>query len=73
MRGVGYLVSIGSVILLGIIAWPRADEPAWHLPALLAGVALSIVGMGLRWLASRKEMAEIDQLERVTRLHQPAE
>ncbi len=73
MRGAGYLISIGSVLLLALVAWPGPAEPAWHLPVLLAGVLLSILGMSLRWLASHKDVSEIHQLERATNLHQPAE
>ena len=73
MRGLGYLVSIGSVILLGLVAWPRADDPAWHGAAVLAGVALSIVGMALRWQASRMQLGELHRTERAIGLRQPAE
>jgi hypothetical protein len=73
VRGTGYLISIGSVILLGLVAWPRPDEPSWHLPALLAGMALSMLGMGLRWLASRKQLGESHRTEEAVGLRQPAE
>ena len=62
-KGLGYLVSIVSVFFLGAIAWPKPEDPAWHLPALIAGMALSIVGMGLRYLAhlqQQKEMAKVE-------------
>ena len=62
-KGLGYVVSIASVFFLGAIAWPKPEDPAWHLPALIAGMALSIVGMGLRYLAhlkQQKEMAEVE-------------
>jgi hypothetical protein len=64
MRGTGYLISIISVLLLGAGAWPRPDEPQWKILALLGGVAASIVGMGLRWLASRKQLSELHSVER---------
>jgi hypothetical protein len=35
----------------------------WHLPALIAGMALSIVGMGLRYLAHLKQQKEMAKLE----------
>ena len=63
MRGLGYLVSIISVLLLGAVAWPKPDEPRWKLLALVAGMVLSIVGMGLRWLASRQQNRKIEALE----------
>ena len=66
MRGLGYLISIVSVLLLGLVAWPGADEPSWHLPALLAGMAASIGGMLLRWIGSRKQLRELHAVERET-------
>jgi hypothetical protein len=48
MRGLGYLISIVSVLLLGLVAWPSPDQPGWHMPAVLAGIVFSILGMGLR-------------------------
>ena len=58
-KGLGYLVSIVSVFLLGAIAWPKADEPSWHMGVLLAGMATSIVGMGCRYKAHLDEQREI--------------
>jgi hypothetical protein len=40
-KAIGYLISILSVFLLGAIAWPKSDEPPWHVPVLLAGMATS--------------------------------
>lgn len=64
MRGVGYFVSIVSVFLLGAVAWPRPDEPSWKLLALIIGMAASIIGMALRWVASRKQLGELHHVER---------
>ena len=58
-KGFGYLVSIVSVFLLGALAWPKAGDPRWHLPALIAGMAASVLGMGIRYLAHRREQKEI--------------
>jgi hypothetical protein len=58
-KGIGYLVSIVSVFFLGAIAWPKPEDPEWHLPVLIAGMAASILGMGFRYLAHRKQQAEI--------------
>ena len=66
MRGTGYLISIVSVILLGLVAWPKPEDPSWHAPALLAGMGASIVGMLLRWVSSRKQLHELHDLERRT-------
>jgi uncharacterized membrane protein YhhN len=73
MRGLGYLISIISVLLLGAVAWPAPDEPRWHVLALLAGMSLSMLGMGLRWGASRQQKTELHQVERTIGLRQPAE
>jgi len=62
-KGIGYLVSILSVFFLGAIAWPKQDDPAWHLPALIVGMATSIIGMGFRYYAHRKQQAEIRKAE----------
>jgi hypothetical protein len=68
MRGLGYFISIVSVLLLGLVAWPGADEPRWHLPVLLTGMAASVGGMLLRWIGSRKQLRELQAVERETGL-----
>ncbi|HEX8414555.1 MAG TPA: hypothetical protein VF637_11830 [Sphingomicrobium sp.] len=57
-KGVGYLISIVSVLLIGVVAWPRPDEPDWKAGVLLVGIAASIIGMALRYLSYRKEQRE---------------
>ncbi|HEX4693220.1 MAG TPA: hypothetical protein VH326_01615 [Sphingomonas sp.] len=47
----GYLISSVSVILLGAVAWKSASEHPLTLVCLIAGMALSIAGMLLRWLS----------------------
>ena len=58
-KAAGYLVSIASVFFLGAIAWPKPDDPKWHLPALIAGMAASIAGMGLRYIAHLKQKRQL--------------
>lgn len=58
MKGLGYLVSIVSVLLLGIVGWPGPNDPTWKMPVVIAGMATSIVGMGFRYLSYRKEQRE---------------
>ena len=58
-KGLGYLVSIASVFFLGAIAWPKPEDPSWHLPALIAGMATSILGMAFRYRAHLDEQREI--------------
>ena len=55
LKGAGYLVSAGSVLLLGAVSWSSASRQPWLLAALVAGMALSIVGMALRWISHRHD------------------
>jgi hypothetical protein len=58
-KALGYLVSIASVFFLGAIAWPKPDDPVWHLPALMIGMATSVIGMGFRYKAHLDQKREI--------------
>ena len=60
-KGLGYLVSIVSAFLLGAIAWPKAGDPAWHEPVLIAGMATSIIGMAFRYKAHLDQRRELKQ------------
>lgn len=51
LKGLGYLVSTASVILLGIVAWKSAKEEPLLFACLIAGMVASVGGMGLRWLS----------------------
>jgi hypothetical protein len=62
-KGLGYLVSILSVFLLGAIAWPKPDDPAWHLPVLITGMAVSILGMAVRYKSHLDQQRELKQAE----------
>jgi len=62
-KGVGYLISILSVLFLGAIAWPRPEDPWWHLPALILGMATSIIGMACRYKAHLDQQREIEKAE----------
>ena len=62
-KGLGYLVSTFSVILLGVVAWKGAKDDPLLLTCLIAGMLASVIGMGLRWLSHRlseKEKQAID-------------
>jgi hypothetical protein len=63
-KAAGYLVSIASVLLLGAVAWPAPQEPDWVMPALILGMAASVLGMGLRYVAHIKEKREIQGAKR---------
>jgi hypothetical protein len=58
-KGLGYLVSIVSVFFLGSIAWPQPNEPWWHIPALILGMATSITGMALRYKSHLDQQREL--------------
>ncbi|HEV2817846.1 MAG TPA: hypothetical protein VGW40_11585 [Allosphingosinicella sp.] len=63
-KGLGYLVSTLSVILLGIVAWKSASEQPLLLACLVLGMAASVVGMGLRWISHRIDEKEKERIER---------
>jgi hypothetical protein len=58
-KGLGYVVSIVSVLLLGAIAWPSEIEPRWHVPVLVLGVLTSITGMAMRYRAHILQQREL--------------
>lgn len=60
-KAAGYAVSIVSVLLLGIIAWPKPTDPGWHAPVLIGGMAASILGMVFRYKAHREQRRELNQ------------
>lgn len=62
-QGLGYLASIVSVLFLGAIAWPRQNDPDWVLPALVLGMAMSVLGMALRYVAHLRQLRELRQAE----------
>lgn len=58
LKGLGYLTSTLSVVLLGITSWKAASEHPLLLACLIAGMAASILGMALRWSSHRLEQRE---------------
>ena len=62
-KAAGYAVSIVSVLLLGLIAWPKPTDPRWHVPVLMTGIAASILGMAFRYKAHRDQRRELKQAE----------
>jgi hypothetical protein len=60
-KALGYLVSMASVFFLGAIAWPKPSDPAWHLPALIIGMATSVIGMGFRYKAHLDQKREVER------------
>ena len=63
-KGIGYLLSIVGALLLGAISWPKPEDPAWYLPALIGGMATIIAGFGVRYLAHLKQRKEIEETKR---------
>jgi hypothetical protein len=59
LKGYGYLVSIVSVFLLAVPGLKSAQENGLMAICLGLGMATSIAGMGLRFLAHRKQQAEM--------------
>ena len=60
-KAAGYLVSIASVLLLGAIAWPKPQDPSWHVPVLIAGMGTSILGMAFRYKAHLDQKREMQR------------
>jgi len=63
-KGVGYLISTISVVLLGIVGWKSASEQPLLFFCLIGGMLASIAGMALRWISHRIERKEKEALER---------
>jgi nicotinamide riboside transporter PnuC len=49
LKGIGYLVSTVSVILLAIVSWKSASQSPLLLVCLFGGAAASMIGMCFRW------------------------
>ena len=64
LKALGYFISTVSVAFLGIVAWPGPGELAWHAWAVAAGMATSILGMGVRFASHRKDRHDIHRVER---------
>lgn len=60
-KAIGYLTSIVSVFFLGAVAWAKENPPGWYYPALIVGMAASIIGMGFRYVAHLRQKREIDK------------
>jgi hypothetical protein len=59
MKGLGYLISTLSVLMLGAVAWPKPGDPPYMMWLVIGGMAASIVGMFLRYLSHRKDKKDI--------------
>jgi hypothetical protein len=63
LKGLGYLVSALSVVLLGIVGWKSASEQPLLFACLVIGMLASITGMALRWISHRVEQRQKDARE----------
>ena len=61
IKAVGYLTSIVSVLFLGAVAWAKENPPGWYYPALVIGMATSMIGMGFRYAAHLRQKREIEK------------
>jgi hypothetical protein len=62
-KAMGYLVSSISVILLGVTSWNSAKDKPLILTCLIAGMALSVCGMALRWHSHQRDKADMTRLQ----------
>ena len=62
-KALGYLTSIVSVFFLGCAAWLKQTPPWWYHPALVIGMATSVLGMGFRYKSHLDEQREIRKAE----------
>lgn len=58
LKGLGYLTSTLSVILLGIVSLEAAEKSPLLATCLVLGMATSGLGMLLRWRSHRLEQHE---------------
>jgi hypothetical protein len=49
LKGIGYVISTISVVLLAIVSWRHASNDLLLAVCLVGGVATSIAGMCFRW------------------------
>ena len=62
-KAIGYLTSIVSVLFLGAVAWTKENPPGWYYPALIIGMATSMIGMGFRYVAHLRQKREIKEAQ----------
>lgn len=63
-RAIGYLFSVIGILMLGAKSMPKPGDPWWYWPALIGGVATSIIGFGLRYLAHVKQRRKLEAVAR---------
>lgn len=58
LKTIGYLISIVSVMLLGLVAWQTVAHDPFLRLCLMGGVSASIIGMVFRWISHLKDQQE---------------
>jgi len=64
LQGLGYSISIVSVLFLGVVAWPGPADPDWHAWAVGLGVVTSVLGMLVRFISHRRDRHDLHRVER---------
>lgn len=64
LKTIGYVISILSVILLGVAAWRTASQDDVLLFCLVGGMIASVLGMLLRWISHLQDQREKNKLAR---------
>ena len=73
LKALGYFISTIGVFLLGLVAWPKSGDPAWHAWAVGIGMATSILGMFSRYLSHLNDRQKIRQAKQEARQKQRVE
>ncbi len=61
LKGLGYLTSALSVVLIGVVSLEAAKDNPTLLACLFLGMLSSVAGMLLRWRSHRLEQHEKDR------------
>jgi protein-S-isoprenylcysteine O-methyltransferase Ste14 len=67
LKGVGYLISTVSVLLLGVVAWSVPHDPQWHASVSALGMATAIGGMAVRYVAHLRQRRQLTSQQRERR------
>lgn len=62
-KALGYVTSIASVLFLGAAAWQKEHPLWWFHPAIIVGMATSVLGMGFRYKSHLEEQREVENAE----------
>jgi len=71
LKTIGYMISVLSVVLLGVAAWQTLPDNQILRLCLIGGMAASIVGMLLRWTSHLMDQREKDKLAKQSQAASP--